>query len=96
LGTADNWLKDHIGAFLRSPEFRSSVVVIVFDESSVSDSAHGGGHVVTVVVSPYVKKGVRVGSFFQHQSTLKLTLQAVGLGSYPGAASSAPTMGSFF
>jgi hypothetical protein len=35
-------------------------------------------------------------TFYQHQSTLRLMLRALGVFNYPGAAASAPDMDEFF
>lgn len=97
LAQADSWLKAHIGPLLSSTAFQQDgILIIVFDESFDSDTAHGGGHIATVVVGPKVKKGYKSTLFYNHQSLLKTVLKALGLGSYPGASSSAPAMNDFF
>src|SRR6266446_8042846 len=92
LATADSWLKTNIAPLLSTTAFQSGgdgILMIVFDESYASDAAHGGGHVSMVVVGPKVKRGLRLTTFYQHQSALKTALKALGIGSYPGASSSA-------
>jgi len=97
LTTADNWLKNNIGPLISSSTFRNGgLLLIVFDEGYSWDRAHGGGHVATVVIGPKVRSGKKSTKFYQHQSLLKLILQASGVWSYPGASSSAPEMGEFF
>jgi phosphatidylinositol-3-phosphatase len=97
LSVADSWLKTHIGPIISNPSFKASgVLVIVFDESTTSDTAHGGGHVAAVVVSSLSKTGYRSTTFHQHQSVLKMTCSALGLSSCPGAAASASSMSEFF
>ena len=97
LAVADQWLKANITALLASPEFQANgVLVITFDESILSDTANGGGHIATVIVGSGIKPGFRSTTFYQHQSTLRLTLQLLGITSYPGAAASAPDMKEFF
>lgn len=97
LRTADNWLKTNIAPLIASSSFKSSgLLIIVFDESSSGDSAHGGGHVAAVVIGPKVLPGHKSTTFYQHQSLLKLTMQALGMSSFPAAASSAPSMKEFF
>lgn len=97
LAQADNWLKAHIAPLLNSTAFQQDgILIILFDESFNWDTAHGGGHVATVVVGPKVKRGYKSTWFYQHQSLLKTVLKALGLGSYPGAAASAPAMNDFF
>jgi acid phosphatase len=96
LSAADYWLKSHIAPLIASAAFQQSLLVILFDESYDSDTAHGGGHVAAIVVGPAVKPGTRNGSFFQHQNVLKTFCSALGLGSCPGAAGSASSMVGFF
>ena len=67
----------------------------MFDESG-GDNSNGGGRVVWVAVSPKSKRGYQSTAFYQHQSTLRLMLEGLGVTSLPGAAASAPSMGEFF
>jgi acid phosphatase len=97
LATADAWLSANIGPLVNSGSFqKSGLLVILFDESDVTDIASGGGHVATVIVSSKAKPGFQSTTFFQHQSTLRLTLKALGVSSFPGAAANAPDMDEFF
>jgi acid phosphatase len=97
LAQADAWLKTYIAPLISSPTFqRDGMLIIVFDESFNADTAHGGGHISAVVISPKGKTGFRSSTFYQHQSALKTILQALGTTSYPGAAASAPAMADFF
>ncbi len=91
LQAADAWLKTNIAPLLNNAEFKKDgILIIVFDESYDSDTAHGGGHIAAVVVGPGVKRGYRSTMFFQHQSTLKTVLNAVRATPDPGSAPSAP------
>ncbi len=98
LAQADYWLKTNIGPLVASTAFQQSndLLVIVFDESYDTDTAYGGGHVAMVVVGPKVRKGYKSTTLYQHQSTLRLISQALGLTTFPGKAAYAPTMGEFF
>lgn len=97
LATADQWLKTNIDPLIKSSGFqKNGLLLIVFDESVLTDIAHGGGHVAMIVVGPQVKSGFKTSTDFQHQSTLRLTLSTLGINSFPGAASVAPDMGAFF
>jgi acid phosphatase len=97
LATADSWLKTNIAPLLSNAAFQQNgILVILFDESISSDTAHGGGHVATVVVSPKSKPAYKSSTFYQHQSVLRTAMTALGLTSFPGAASTAPSMGEFF
>jgi len=97
LATVDSWLKSRIAPLIASPEFqRSGLLVITFDESFTTDTAHGGGHIATVVVSPKAKRGYKSANLYQHQNLLRLVMRSLGMTTYPGAAASAWDMGSFF
>jgi hypothetical protein len=43
-----------------------------------------------------VRKGYSTATFYQHQSSLRLSLEALGLTSWPNAAAQAPSMARFF
>ncbi|MBV8052200.1 MAG: hypothetical protein JOZ80_13470 [Acidobacteriaceae bacterium] len=96
LSAADTWLQTNLDALIKSSQFADSLMIITFDESESSDIQYGGGHVATVIVSPKAKPGYRSSALYQHQSTLRLSLKALGVGDLPGAAASAPDMGEFF
>ena len=97
LTQADNWLKTNIAPLISSATFqKDGILIIVFDESVDSDTAHGGGHVAAVVIGPKVKSGSKAATVYQHQNTLKTLMKALGLTGFPGAASSAqPITGVF-
>lgn len=97
LAQADSWLNQNIAPLVASTAFQSSgLLIITFDEGDLSDTAHGGGQVATVIVSQQAKKNYVSHTFFQHESTLRLTLAASGVNVFPGAAASAPDMSEFF
>ncbi len=97
LGQADQWLQRNVSPILNSAAFQNNgLLIIVFDESNSGDTRHGGGRVAMVVCSPRGRTGYRSTTFYQHPSTLKLILQALGVGNYPGASGGAPSMGEFF
>lgn len=96
LTTADNWLKANIGPLLSSPAFANTLLVITFDEAQPSDTAHGGGHITTVLISPKVKMAYQGSGLYQHQNLESLIGSVLRLSAVPGAGSSAGTMGEFF
>lgn len=97
IANADSWLHDTVGTLMSSSAFQQSgLLVVVFDEAAFTDLTNGGGHIAMVVVGTRVKAGFQSSTFFQHQSTLRLMLQALGVGSFPGAAANAPQMAEFF
>lgn len=97
LSQADAWLKTNISPLISNATFQNDgLLIITFDESAGTDTAHGGGHVATVIISPKSKPGFQSMTLYQHQSTLRLILQGLGVPTLPGASSSAPQMGEFF
>ena len=97
LSVADSWLKANIAPLIGSATFqKDGILVIVFDESVDTDKQHGGGHVVSIIVGPKVKPGYRSTILYQHQNSLKTMMRALGLGTYPGNATSAAAMSDLF
>jgi hypothetical protein len=97
LAAADQWLQTNIDPLVTSSRFQNNgLLIIVFDESVLSDAVNGGGHVAAVVVGPKVKRARQSTTFYQHQSTLRLVLSTLGVSSFPGNAAAAPDMSAFF
>lgn len=97
LAQADYWLKTRVGPLLSNAAFqKDGILIIVFDESFDTDTAHGGGHVAAVVVGPKVKKGFKSTTFYQHQYMLRTVMEALGLTSFPGSAASVYDMAGMF
>lgn len=94
--TADTWLQANIAPLLNNASFKQDgMLIITFDEAS-GDNTNGGGRVVWTVVSPKARTGYTSTTLYQHQSTLRLMAEALGLTSFPGDAASAPNMAEFF
>lgn len=99
---ADAWLHSKvIGPLSTNSSFEpggTGVLIVDFDESVDSDTAHGGGHVAAVMWGPNVKADYKQSSstVYQHQSMLRTEMQLLGLSSPPAAAASAPLMSEFF
>ncbi|ABF40619.1 phosphoesterase [Candidatus Koribacter versatilis Ellin345] len=90
LAAADAWLKANIAPLLSNSEFTTNgLLIIVFDESVVSDTAHGGGHVAAIVIGPKVKRGFKYGGMYKHESTLRTILDALGVNHNLGNAATA-------
>src|SRR5258708_12583458 len=71
LQQADSWLQSNIGPLLSSPQFqRGGILIVVFDESADTDTAHGGGHVAMVVAGPRGNKAFHTSNFLQHANLL--------------------------
>src|SRR5436190_2159786 len=96
LNVADSWLQTNIAPLIASPVFQQDgLLIIVFDESG-GDNTNGGGRIVWVAVSPKAKRGYQSTTLYQHQSTLRLILEGLGVSALPGAAATAPDMEEFF
>jgi phosphatidylinositol-3-phosphatase len=97
LAAADSWLRTNISPLLTASAFQNGgLLLVTFDEGDPADTRQGGGQIATVVASPKAKKGFQSNTFYQHESLLKLSLRALGLNSFPGAAANATDMGEFF
>jgi phosphatidylinositol-3-phosphatase len=104
LKQADDWLKNIFSPLLASKVFQDSgLLIITYDESSNDDESDGEGHwgggrVPTILVSSKVKPAYRSITLYHHESTLRLTMEALGLDEnhWPGGAKNAPSMAEFF
>lgn len=96
LTAADTWLKNNIDPLIQSPAFANSVFIIVFDESLDADVVNGGGQVPMVMAGSHVKAGFKSTTLYQHQSTLRLVMDLLGVADHPGNSATASTMGEFF
>jgi acid phosphatase len=96
LGVADGWLQTNIGPLLNSAQFlRDGLLIVLFDEAPDNDLARGGGRVAWVAASPRSKRGYRSSVVYQHESTLRLTAELLGLSVLPNGAAGAPDMREF-
>jgi acid phosphatase len=97
LASADTWLHTNIDSLVQNVPFQQDgILIILFDESDIIDTQHGGGQVPFLVLGAKVKAGYQSTTLYQHQSTLRLTLEALGVKTWPGDAASAPQMAEFF
>jgi hypothetical protein len=96
LMAADNWLKNNIDPLIQSPALANSVFIIVFDESLDVDVVNGGGNITMVMAGSHVKSAFKSTTLYQHQSTLRLVMDLLGVTDHPGNSATAPTMQEFF
>jgi phosphatidylinositol-3-phosphatase len=104
LKQTDDWLKNIFSPLLASKVFQDTgLLIITYDEASLDDESDGAGHsgggrVVTILVSSKVKPAYRSITHYHHESTLRLTLEALGLDEshWPGGAKNARSMAEFF
>jgi hypothetical protein len=95
---ADQWLQTNIAPLFNSPTFYQDTLLIFTWDESGSDNAYGGGNVEWAAFGAGVKQGYKQSSstVYQHQSTLRLILEELGVSTFPGDAASAPDMTEFF
>ena len=96
LANIDLWVQTNIQPLISSSAFNNSVLIYTWDESSIDDMAHDGGHVATILIGPSVRRGYQSTTLYQHQSTLRLSMELLGINDLPGAAASATDMNEFF
>ncbi|HEU4604596.1 MAG TPA: alkaline phosphatase family protein [Steroidobacteraceae bacterium] len=94
----DKWLQAVVSPLLEDEEFKKDgLLIITFDEAWGSDDMHGGGRIATLLISPaYSKRAYRSTAFYQHQSTLRLILEGLGLDVEIEAVKDAAPMWEFF
>jgi len=96
LSTADTWLQTNIDPLVKSAQFQQDgLLIILFDEAG-GDDTNGGGRVAWVAVGAHVKPGYQSTRLYQHASTLRLSLKALGVTAFPNGAATAPDMDEFF
>ncbi len=89
---ADAWLKSTLPQILANADFQASgLLAVTFDESA-TDNTNGGGQVATVLLGTNVKAGYQATGMYQHQSLLRLMLEAQGVSALPGASAGAASM----
>lgn len=104
--TAALWLGRFVSSVTRSTAWRGGgVLFATWDESDAGDSAvvppgrvvpsGGGGHVMTLVVAPGLRQGLRVGVPYDHYSLLATVEDAFGLPLLQRARTASP-MSAFF
>jgi hypothetical protein len=81
----DNFLKAFLPKITGSAAFTNSVVFVTFDEGTTS--ANGGGHIVTIAITPNMTAGYKAAGAYTHYSMLRTIEQAWGLPCLGNAAS---------
>ena len=92
--TVDAWLRANIEPLITSSAFQNSLLVITYDESS-TDNTNGGGRIPFIVVSDRATTGT-LSTAHDLPDLLRLSLEALGITSWPGAAAHGRTMWEFF
>jgi phosphatidylinositol-3-phosphatase len=97
LAAGDKWLRTNIDPLIKSQVFQNDgLLIITFDEAELGENTNGGGHIATIIVSAKDKPAYKSTTFYQHESTLRLTLEALGVNTFPGKGANAPSMAEFF
>ena len=92
----DNWISENIAPLIKSSAFGDGVLIYTWDESDINDTSNPDKLVATILVGSKVKSGYQSTTPYQHQSTLRLTMELLGMKDFPGLASSAADMNEFF
>lgn len=95
LSYSDNWLKQELQPLINSPAWANTLLIVTYDESDGS-TVQGGGQVATVIAGPFIKAGYKITTAMQHESSLRLSLKALGVTVYPGQAATAPDLDDAF
>lgn len=97
LATADSWLNTNIGPLSSDAGRMANTLLLVLFDESANDNTHGGGRVYWTASGPSVKTGFSSSfSFYQHDSTARESLEALGMAINMSGAATAPSMAEFF
>jgi hypothetical protein len=96
LAHIDSWIQTNLQPLINSSSFNNSVLIYTWDESSIDDLAHDGGHIATILIGSPIRHGFQSTTLYQHQSTLRLTMELLGITDRPGASATATDMNEFF
>jgi hypothetical protein len=77
IADGDNFLKAFVPQIIGSSAFTNSVVFITLDEGS--SNVNGGGHVVTIGITPNMTPGYKASASYSHYSMLRTIEQAWGM-----------------
>jgi len=81
----DNFLKAFLPRITGSAAFNNSLVLVTFDEGTTA--VNGGGHIMTVAITPTITAGYKATAAYTHYSMLRTVEQAWGLPCLGNAAS---------
>jgi len=102
LGQADNWLRANVAPLLQHAYFQpggDGLLIVTFDECDAAAGGFCGGdseRVFTAVIGPNITRGVKSGTSYKHEHTLRTILDSLGIVHYPGASNTATDMLDFF
>jgi hypothetical protein len=99
LAAADSFLSSTLGPILTTPEFQpggDGLALVTFDECGGGTNAGCGASVYTALMGPKVTPHTVSKTLYKHENALRTLLDALGIRSYPGAATTASDMSEFF
>lgn len=86
LAAADRFLADTLPQLLNSADFQANGLLVVWwDEGSLSDFTNGGGRIAVVLVGPRVKRGYRAGTFYRQEHLARTLFEVLGLSTALGS-----------
>lgn len=95
LASIDAWFHGNFDPVLKNAQFMSSSILVATFDESANDNTNGGGLIPFIMAGSNVKKGYRSTRMYQFPSLLRMSLEALGVNAYPGAALDAPSMNEF-
>jgi phosphatidylinositol-3-phosphatase len=95
IAQGDAWLQQVIPPLLNDPNFaKNGILLVTWDESVDTDLRNTGGHIVTFMVGPNIKKGFQSTTSYAHQNLLRFMSDRLGIAP-PGDAANAADMSEF-
>ena len=95
LAAVDSFLNTNIQPLLENSSLANNTIVIVTFDESADDNTNGGGRIPVIIAGGPIKTSYQSTTTYQFPSLLRFSLESLGVSSYPGAASSAPSMNEF-
>jgi hypothetical protein len=99
LSAADGFLSATLTPLLNTPDFQpggDGLIIVTFDECAGGTNDGCGAAVYTALIGPKVKPHTVSNVAYKHENVLRTMLDALQIGTYPGAAKTAADMADFF
>ena len=91
LQTADTWLQTNIAPLVEQRSFQTDGLLVIAVRRIRSDDKRTAGAASSGSPCPKAKPGFTSAALYQHESTLRLMAEGLGLTSFPGGAATRPT-----
>ncbi len=98
LAQADSFLQNNLDPMLSQSYFQpggDGMLLVTFDECGAGTNT-GCGNIYTAIIGPKVVPHTASGTPYKHENALRTMLDALGIGTYPGASAGASDMSDFF